>query len=69
MSLLLKCLTYKPAAMTFRPMLTGQIIAAMAKEEGEQLLSGSHEMHGCIYSCSNQISQRFVRGVRHPDRC
>jgi hypothetical protein len=67
-SLFLKRLAGKPAAMPLRPVLAGRVAAAMAKEKGEQLLPRSHEMHGCIYPGSNQISQRFVCDVRHPDR-
>jgi len=25
-----------------------------------------HQVHGCVYSRTDQIAQTFVRGVRHP---
>ena len=39
----------------------------MSKQEGEQLLARTHQVHRCIHSRSNQIAKRFVRGIWNPD--
>jgi hypothetical protein len=66
---LVKRLTCQPATVTLCPMLAGRIAAAMAKKESEQLLSRTHEVHGCIDSRSDQIPQCFMCGVWNPYRC
>ena len=68
MGLLLKGLTCKPGAMALCPVLTGRIAAAMPKQEGEQLLACTHQVHRCVHSGSDQIAQRFVCGVWNPHR-
>src|SRR5712671_4654069 len=52
--------------MTLRPVVTGRVAAAMPQQEGEQLLPSPHQVHGCVDSCSDQISKRFVCGVWNP---
>ena len=66
MNLLLKRLSSQPGTMALRPVLAGRIGAAMPQEEGEQLLASPHQVHGCIYTRTNQIAKSFVRSVRHP---
>jgi hypothetical protein len=69
MGMQFECLACKPGTMTLRPVLARFIRTAVAKSEGEQLLPGTHEMHGRIHSCSSQIAHGFVRRGWHPDRC
>ena len=40
----------------------------MTQQEGEQLLAGPHQVHGCIDSCPDQVAKRFVCGVWNPHR-
>jgi hypothetical protein len=68
MGMLLERLSCKPAAMALRPVLAGRIAAAMAKQEGEQLLARAHQVHRRIHSGSDQVAKRFVRGVWNPYR-
>ena len=40
----------------------------MPQQEGEQLLSSPHQVHGCVNSRPNQIAKRFVCGIWNPHR-
>ncbi len=39
----------------------------MPKQEGEQLLTRTHQVHRCIHAGSDQVTKRFVRSVWNPD--
>ena len=67
MGMLVKGLARQPTAMTLCPVLAGRIATAMSKQECEQLLARTHQVHRCIHSGSDQVAKRFVRGVRNPD--
>jgi len=67
MGVLLEGLPCEPAAMALCPVLPGRVVAAMPEQEGEQLLTRSHQVHRCIHPGSDQIAKRLVSSVWNPD--
>jgi hypothetical protein len=54
--------------MALCPVLAGWIAPAMTQQEGEQLLAGTHEVHGSIDSRADQVPKCFVSRVGNPHR-